>query len=237
MHLTAAHWVYAGFVLIVIVTMAMRRDALIPCIAGAFILGWIITGSPLGAIETVFKSSVIATRELLDIILVISIIVGLATGLEAIGAERLMVAPARKLMKSPQVAFWVIGVVMLIASYFLWPSPATALVGAVLVPAAASVRLPAISTAVPMNIFGHGIALSTDYVIQGAPNISAKAANLPVEAVMLSGIPLIITMSAVTVSASFLIARRDIIRAEAEERASQEAAAKDADGSPVDVRR
>lgn len=222
MHLTAAHWVYAAFVLIVIVTMSMRRDALIPCIAGAFTLGWIITGSPLGAIETVFKSSVIATRELLDIILVISIIVGLATGLEAIGADQLMVAPARKLMKSPQVAFWVIGIVMLIASYFLWPSPATALVGAVLVPAASSVRLPAISTAVAMNIFGHGIALSTDYVIQGAPNISAKAANLPVESVMLSGIPLIITMSAVTVTASFLIARRDIARAAAEERVAQE---------------
>jgi hypothetical protein len=224
MHLTAAHWVYAAFVLIVIVTMSMRRDALIPCIAGAFILGWIITGSPLGAIETVFKSSVVATRELLDIILVISIIVGLATGLEAIGAEQLMVAPARKLMKSPQVAFWVIGIVMLIASYFLWPSPATALVGAVLVPAAASVRLPAISTAVAMNIFGHGIALSTDYVIQGAPNISAKAANLPVEAVMVSGIPLIITMSAVTVTASFLIARRDISRAAAEEEIAHELA-------------
>jgi hypothetical protein len=222
MHLTAAHWVYAAFVLIVIVTMAMRRDALIPCIAGAFILGWIITGSPLGAIETVFKSSVVATRELLDIILVISIIVGLATGLEAIGAEQLMVAPARKLMKSPQVAFWVIGIVMLIASYFLWPSPATALVGAVLVPAASSVRLPAISTAVAMNIFGHGIALSTDYVIQGAPNISAKAANLPVETVMVSGIPLIITMSVVTVTASFLIARRDIARAAAEETAARE---------------
>ncbi|HKA21686.1 MAG TPA: hypothetical protein VKN18_25640 [Blastocatellia bacterium] len=210
MHLTAAHWIYAVFVIAVIITMAARRDALIPCIAGSFILGWTITGSPLGAIETVFKSSVIATRELLDIILVISMIVGLAAGLEAMRAEQLMVAPARKLMKSPEIAFWVIGLVMLVASYFLWPSPATALVGAVLVPAASSVRLPAISAAVAMNIFGHGIALSTDYVIQGAPNISAKAANLPVESVMLSGIPLILTMSIVTVTASFLIARRDI---------------------------
>jgi len=206
------------FVLAVIVTMAVRRDALIPCIAGAFILGWIITGSPLGAIETVFKSSVVATRELLDIILVISMIVGLAAGLEAMGAEQLMVAPARKLMKSPEVAFWVIGLVMLVASYFLWPSPATALVGAVLVPAATSVRLPAISAAVAMNIFGHGIALSTDYVIQGAPNISAKAANLPVESIMISGIPLIITMSLVTVTAAFIIARRDIARAAEAER-------------------
>ncbi|HKZ78446.1 MAG TPA: hypothetical protein VJ124_09075 [Pyrinomonadaceae bacterium] len=218
MQLTAAHWIYALFVLIVVVTMAKRRDALIPCIAGAFLVGWAVTKTPLGAIETVFRATVVATRELLDIILVISIIGGLAAWLESIGAERLMVAPARALMKSPTVAFWVIGVVMLIASYFLWPSPATALVGAVLVPAAASVRLPIISAAVAMNLFGHGIALSTDYVIQGAPSISAKAANVPVEAVMYSQIPLIITMSIVTIGVAFVIARRDIKRAqEAEE--------------------
>jgi hypothetical protein len=222
MHLTAAHWVYAFFVVIVVITMAKRRDALIPCIVGAFLVGWTVTGTPLGAIETVFKSSVVATRELLDIILVISIIGGLAAALEDIGAERLIIAPARALMKSPALAFWIVGIVMLIASYFLWPSPATALVGAVLVPAAAHVKLPAISAAVAMNIFGHGIALSTDYVIQGAPSISAKAANVPVEAVMRSQIPLIITMSIVTVTASFLIARRDIARAANREKKEQE---------------
>jgi hypothetical protein len=215
MTLTAAHWVYAGFVIIVVIVMALRRDALMPCIIGAFTVGWIVTGTPLGAIETVFKSSVIAARELLDIIVVIALIGGLAAALGKIGAEKLMVAPARKLMKTPTVAFWVIGVVMLIASYFLWPSPATALVGAVLVPAAAAVKLPAISAAVAMNIFGHGIALSSDYVIQGAPSISAKAANVPVEAVMQSQIPLILTMSVITVAAAFWIARRDIARAEA----------------------
>ena len=222
MHLSAAHWVYAFFVVIVVITMAKRRDALIPCIMGAFFVGWTVTGTPLGAIETVFKSSVVATRELLDIILVISIIGGLAASLEDIGAERLMIAPARALMKSPGMAFWIVGIVMLITSYFLWPSPATALVGAVLVPAASHVKLPAISTAVAMNIFGHGIALSTDYVIQGAPSISAKAANVPVGAVMRSQIPLIITMSIVTVTASFLIARRDIERAAKRERKEQE---------------
>ena len=230
MQLTAAHWIYALFVVIVIITMAKRRDALVPCVVGTFVVGWAVTGAPLGAIGTVFKSTVVAARELLDIILVISIIGGLAASLESIGAERLMVAPARVLMKSPAIAFWVVGGVMLIASYFLWPSPATALVGAVLVPAALAVRLPAISAAVAMNIFGHGIALSTDYVIQGAPSISAKAANVPVEALMQSQIPLIITMSIVTVAASFVIARRDIKRAAVRERESPEIRSETVDG-------
>lgn len=212
MPLTAAHWIYAGFVSFVVMTMAMRRDPLIPCIVGTFTLGWVIKGTLLGAIQTVFVSSVVATRELLDIILVISLIVGLTAGLERIGADRLMVAPAQKWMRSPEAAFWIIGIVMLVASYFIWPSPATALIGAVLVPAARAVGLPAISAAVAMNLFGHGIALSTDYVIQGAPNISAKAANVPVEAVMQAGIPLIGTMAVVTLTVAFIITRRDIVR-------------------------
>jgi hypothetical protein len=218
MDLTAAHWVYAGFVIMVVITMAFRRDALIPCIVGVLIVGWIVTGTLLGAIETVFKSAVVAGRELIDIILVISLIGGLAAAMEKIGAEHLMIAPARALMKSPVTAFWIVGLVMLIASYFLWPSPATALVGAVLVPAATAVRLPALSAAVAMNLFGHGVALSTDYVIQGAPGISARAANVPVEAIMQSQIPLIITMSVVTIAAALLIARRDISRAMAKEK-------------------
>lgn len=213
MQLTSAHWIYAVFVLIVVATMARRRDALIPCIAGTFFIGWSFTGTPLGAVETVFKSSLVAARELLDIILIISVIGGLAAALEEIGAERLMLEPARRFMRSPQVAFWIIGFVMLVASYFLWPTPAVALVGAVLVPVAEHVRLPAISAAVAMNIFGHGIALSTDYVIQGAPGISAKAANVPVQSLIESQFPLIATMTVVTVTVAFLIARRDIARA------------------------
>ena len=213
MQLTPAHWIYAVFVLIVVATMAKRRDALIPCIAGTFFIGLSFSGTLLGAVETVFKSSLVAARELLDIILVISVIGGLAATLEEIGAERLMLEPARRFMRSPQVAFWIIGCVMLIASYFLWPTPAVALVGTVLVPVAEHVRLPAISAAVAMNIFGHGIALSTDYVIQGAPGISAKAANVPVESLIKSQFPLIVTMTLVTVTVAFLIARRDIARA------------------------
>jgi hypothetical protein len=216
MHLTGAHWIYAVFVLIVVATMAKRRDALIPCIAGTFFIGWSFTGTALGAVETVFKSSLIAARELLDIILIISMIGGLAAALAEIGAQRLMLEPARRFMRSPQIAFWIIGFVMLVASYFLWPTPAVALVGAVLVPVAEHVKLPAISAAVAMNIFGHGIALSTDYVIQGAPGISAKAANVPVDSLIKSQFPLIATMTLVTVTVAFWIARRDIARAVAE---------------------
>ncbi len=122
-----------------------------------------------------------------------------------------MVQPAKKLMRTPALAFWVTGVVMYIAATFLWPSPATALVGAILFPAALAVGLPAISTAMSMNLFGHGVALSTDLVIQGAPNLTAEAAGLPVSDILAASIPLNIAASvAALLVAWFVVVRKDI---------------------------
>jgi hypothetical protein len=104
---------------------------------------------------------------------------------------------------------------MMVASYFVWPSPAAALLGAILIPAVSAVGLPPISAAVSMSLCGYGIALSTDYVIQGAPAISAKAANLSVGAVMHNQMPLIMVMSVVTLGVAFWMARKDIARATA----------------------
>ena len=68
---------------------------------------------------------------------------------------------------------------MMTISFFFWPSPAVALMGAILLPVAVRVGLPPIGVAIAMNLFGHGIALSGDFVIQGAPKLTADAAGLP----------------------------------------------------------
>ena len=88
---------------------------------------------------------------------------------------------------------------MLIVSWLIWSSPAVALIGALLLPVAGEVGLPAIWAAVAMNIFGHGAALSSDFFIQGAPAISSKAAGLDVTEVMKASIPLWGVMCIVTI--------------------------------------
>jgi len=209
--LTAAHWVYAVFVILIFVTLALRKDTAIVAIVGMFILGWIILGSPIGGLQAIFNGMLRAGVVLLDIVFIISIIVALAKGLEQIGAIYLMVRPAQKLMKSPALAFWVTGVIMYVAALFLWPSPATAMVGAILFPAALAVGLPAISIAMAMNLFGHGVCLSTDYVIQGAPKLTAEAAGVPVSDILAASTPLNIAASVVAlVVAWFYVVRKDI---------------------------
>lgn len=209
--LTAAHWVYALFVILIFVALAMRKDTSVVALVGMFLLGWILLGSPIGGLQAIFNGMLRSGVVLLDIVFIISIVVSLAKGLEGMGALYLMVRPARQLMRNPALAFWITGVVMYIAALFIWPSPATALVGTILFPAALAVGLPAISTAMAMNLFGHGVCLSTDYVIQGAPKLTAEAAGVPVSDILAASTPLNIVCSVVAlVVAWFLVVRRDI---------------------------
>lgn len=99
---------------------------------------------------------------------------------------------------------------MFLISLFFWPSPAVALIGAVLLPAAVRVGLPPLAVAMAMNLFGHGIALSGDFVIQGAPKLTADAAGVPVQQVLQASVPLILVMGAVTVAVSYWMMRRDM---------------------------
>jgi hypothetical protein len=208
--LTLLHWIYVVMVLVILGVMIMRKDTIIPCILGVFLLGFAATKTVLGGTRAVFDSLIVAGTELLGIIIVISCIVAMSKLLEEIGANRLMVTPFKKFIKGPDMAFWFTGIVMLLVSWFFWPSPATALVGAVLLPVALRVGLPAIGVAMAINLFGHGLALSTDFVIQGAPTITATSAGVPVELVMTKGMPLFFVMGVVTIMTAYMMLRRDL---------------------------
>ncbi|MDQ0116728.1 hypothetical protein [Paenibacillus harenae] len=207
--LTALHWVYLGFIVAIIGFMLMRRDTTLICIAGILGIGLLATTSLSGSVSGIFDSFIFAIKELIGTILIISIIVAMSRVLIRTGINEIMISPFTWFMKSPALAFWGIGIIMMVTSWFFWPSPAVALVGAVLLPVAIRVGLPALGAAVAMNLFGHGIALSGDYIIQGAPKLTADAAGLPVSEVMQASIPLVIVMGVVTTVAAYWMMRRD----------------------------
>jgi TRAP-type C4-dicarboxylate transport system permease large subunit len=138
------HWSYLLFVLIIIGVMILRRDTSLVCIIGIFIIGLISTGSVIKSVGTIFNSFSFAISELLGTILVISIIVAMSKILADSGVSDVMIRPVASLIRNPSLAYWVIGIVMMVISWFFWPSPAVALVGAVLLPIALRVGLPAI---------------------------------------------------------------------------------------------
>lgn len=207
---TALHGVYLVFIALIIGFMAVRRDTTLVCVAGIFVLGWLATGGLASSVSGIFESFIYAIRELLGTILVISIIVAMSKILTRTGINEVMISPFTRLIRTPALAFWVIGLLMMTISWFFWPSPAVALMGAVLLPVALRVGLPALGAAMAMNLFGHGIALSSDFVIQGAPKLTADAAGIPVGDVVAASVPLVFVMGLVTTVTAYWYLRRDM---------------------------
>lgn len=210
--LSALHWIYVLFVVLIIGFMVMRKDTTLVCVIGVFTLAAVACGSVSSSLSAAFNSFIYAIVELLPTILIISIIVSLSKTLTDTGISDMMISPFARLIRTPTLAYWVIGLVMLAISLVFWPSPGVALVGAVMLPVAIKAGLPAIGVAAAMNLFGHGIALSGDFVIQGAPKLTADAAGIPVGAVVNASIPLVIVMGVVTTVVAYIMLRRDMKR-------------------------
>lgn len=208
--LNILHWIYLIFIVLIITVMVMKRDTSLVCIAGIFMLGLFATDSLYLSVMGIFNSFIYAIKELIGTILIISIITAMSKVLLETGINEIMVSPFTRLIKTPTLAYWVIGILMMVISWFFWPSPAVALLGAVLLPVALNVKLPAMGVAVAMNLFGHGIALSGDFIIQGAPKLTADGAGIPVGEVVAASVPLVIVMGVVTTIVAFWLLRRDM---------------------------
>lgn len=210
MVLTGAHYIYILFMVAALVTMIMKKESVVPCILGIFILGLYYNRSLVGALGSVFTALGVALNELGSVIIIIGIMVALSKALEESKSIDFMVGPISKIVKNPTGAFFISGIFMLLMSWFFWPSPATALVGAIFLPIAIKAGLPAIGLAMAINLFGHGMALSTDFIIQGAPSITSGSAGIGVNEIISEGMILYIVMSVVTIGVAFYMLRKDL---------------------------
>ena len=61
-----------------------------------------------------------------------------------------------------------------------------------------------------MNLFGHGAGLSSDFFIQGAPDITATAAGVDTVTVMRASLPLWAVMCVTTFAVAFFLMHRDL---------------------------
>ncbi|OEY66028.1 hypothetical protein [Marinobacter sp. X15-166B] len=181
--LTLAHWLYLAGALAVFVTMVFRTTVVVPAIAATFLVALAHTGSLTTAFTSVFNASIVAAGELFNIFLIIALMTALLGSLRHLGSDLKMIMPFQKVMVNGKVAYLVLAAVTYLISLFFWPTPAVPLVGAILIPAAIAAGLPAIGAVAAIAIAGQGMALSSDYIIQVAPGISAGAAGLDVSQV------------------------------------------------------
>ncbi|WP_026174333.1 hypothetical protein [Effusibacillus pohliae] len=178
MTLTAAHWIYALVTLVVILTVLFRRGVVLPTLVGTLLVAWVHKGSFVGGLQAIFNANLVAAKELFSIFLIITFMVALLHSLKDLGADKRMITPIQKVFTNGHVAFWVLAGITYFISLFFWPTPAVPLLGALLIPAAIRAGLPAMGAAMVVAIAGQGMALSSDYVMQVAPMLSAKAAGV-----------------------------------------------------------
>ncbi len=226
--LTPLHYLYLLGVVVILSVMILRKDTPAVCIAFLFLLGAAGMGSISGGIQTIFSAMVYAAKEFMEVIATIALVTALSKCLGELGSDYLLMRPMSHVMKNPSVTWWILGLTMLLFSLFLWPSPSVALVGAIMLPFAVKAGLKPLAAAMAMNLFGHGIALSYDLVIQGAPAISAGAAGISTSQILTEGRPVFLIMGAATVLSAFLFNRKEL-----SVRQTRTLAEKTIDGSPA----
>lgn len=206
--LSLTHYVYIAVTLIIITAMLKKKEIVVPCALGIVLIGLVHTHNPVSAIQIMSNALIASCAELFGIILVIALVTAMTNALQEAGVIQLMIQPVLKIFKSPSGAFFALGLCLSAASCLLWPSPAVVLVGALLLPAAVKCGLSPLSAACIMNLFGHGIALSGDFFIQGAPAITASSAGLTLPQLNKALFPLWLVMSLTTAAVSFWCIRR-----------------------------
>lgn len=181
--LTAAHWIYLAGIFVILATMAIRKNIVVPAVTATLLTAWAFSGSFITGLSSIFNASLTAAKELFNIFLIIAIVTAMLGALRQMGADRMMVTPFRRVMRAGTSSFVVLAIVTYVISLFFWPTPAVPLVGAVLIPVAIRAGLAPLSVGMVVAICGQGMALSADYIIKVAPGISAKAAGVDPDAV------------------------------------------------------
>lgn len=212
MELTAAHWMYLVGTCIIILIMLFRQNIVVPSIIITFLVGWIFTGSFTVGLQTIFNASLVAAGELFNIFLIIAIMTALLHSLKSLGSDEQMITPFQSVMKNGHISYWVIIFVTYIISLFFWPTPAVPLVGALLIPVAVRAGLPPIGSAIAISLAGQGMALSSDYVIQIAPTLTATAAGADVGIVADRGFVLSLITGITAIVLAYVFLRKYILK-------------------------
>ncbi|HLS23796.1 MAG TPA: hypothetical protein VK037_07760, partial [Pseudogracilibacillus sp.] len=108
MTLTLAHWFYLIGTLLIIATMLLRRNVVIPAIVSTFLVSFLFSSSISDALQSTFRASLVAASSLFDIFLIIAVMTALLRSLRDLGADEKMITPFRKVMVNGHVSYFIL---------------------------------------------------------------------------------------------------------------------------------
>jgi hypothetical protein len=212
MELTAAHWVFLAGVVVILVTMVMRKNIVVPAVVATFLTALVWSGSLATGLSSVFNASLVAATSLFNIFLIIAMVTAMLRSLEGLGSDKRMVAPFRKVMRNAHLSWWTLFLVTYFISLFFWPTPAVPLVGAVLVPVAIRAGMRPLAVGFTIAIAGQGMALSSDYIIGVAPQLSATTAGADLQTVTDRGLVLSLIVGGIAIAIGYAMEFRKMRR-------------------------
>ncbi|WP_067727748.1 hypothetical protein [Oceanobacillus damuensis] len=208
--ITISHLLYGLFTLMIIVTMIFRKGVVLPTLLGTFVIALVYKGNIIDGFTAIFKANLVAAQELFSIFLIITFMLALLHSLRDLGADVRMIHPIQKMMVNGHVSFFVLVGITYVISLFFWPTPAVPLICALLVPAAVKAGLPAMTAAVAIALAGQGMALSSDYIVQVAPSLSAASAGISTVSVADKALVLSLIAGGVAILLAYLVYRKSI---------------------------
>lgn len=208
--ITLAHWLYLGGTLLIIGTMLFRKNVVVPAIVSTFFVCLFYSSSIGVALQSTFRASLVAASSLFDIFLIIAVMTALLRALKDLGADEKMIQPFQQVMRNGHISFLVLIVVTYAISLFFWPTPAVPLVGAILIPVAIRAGLPPVGAGIAISLAGQGMALSSDYIIQIAPTLSAASGDLSVSMVADRALILSIVTGVIAIGLAYMMLRKQI---------------------------
>ena len=207
--MTLAHWIYALGTIVVVLTMILRRNVVIPCIVSTFLIGLIFHGSLVPAVQALFNACMAALGELGSIFVIIGLMYAMLQSLSVTGADELLVAPLKVYgFTTYQLCYHsnrnLCRVCFLLAdsgcSFSRCPTCSNS----------GKSGLTPMAGAVAIALAGQGMALSGDIVIQGANNLSAKSAGIPVQIVNNYVFILSLVTGIIAIAIAYYMMRKDI---------------------------
>ncbi|MEO6985514.1 MAG: hypothetical protein ABI155_09240 [Paralcaligenes sp.] len=162
------------------------------------------------SVQVVFRAIIEATDGLLGIMVVIALMVAMLDSLKLQKVDQMIVAPLKKIMTTPVRSFFILGITMYLFSIFFWPTPSTAIVGTIVLPFAVSAGLPRMAATIAENLFGHGMALAADPIIQGAAHLTGTAAGVSPGAIVPWSLLFSFIIGAIAIGWSFIRIRREM---------------------------
>src|SRR5690625_2079744 len=190
--------------------MIFRKGVVLPSLLGTFVIAWVYNASVIERVTAIFNANLVAATELFNIFLIITFMLALLHSLQDLGADRRVIQPIGKMMINGHVSYFVLVGVTYVISLFFWPTPAVPLICALLVPAAVRSGLPTMLAAVAVAIAGQGMALSSDYIVQVAPSLSAKSAGIDTALVADKALVLSLVAGIVAIALAYFLYRKTI---------------------------